>query len=105
MRLRYTPQSRQDLWELKEYISVELSNPSAAENIVSGILKSCAKLKDQPGMGIRLAQKTGRDTELLYIVTGKHLVFYRIEKNDILIIRILDSRTNYLKVLFRKEEQ
>lgn len=103
MRLRYTPKSRQDLLELKEYISTELCNPSAAEHIVSGILKSCAKLKEQPGMGLRLAQKTGRDTELLYIITGKHLVFYRIEKNDISVIRILDSRTDYLKVLFGEE--
>ena len=100
MKLRYTPQARRDLWQIENYISIELCNSSAANHVISGILKSCSKFKDQPAMGINLAKKTGRDTELMYIITGKHLVFYKIEKNYVSIIRILDSRTDYMKIIW-----
>lgn len=101
MKLQYTPQARQDLWRIENYISVELCNSSAANHIISGILKSCSKLKDQPVMGMSLAKKTGRDTELMYIITGKHLVFYKIEENCVSIIRILDSRTDYMQTIWK----
>lgn len=104
MRLRYTPQALLDLREIDEYISVELCNPSAANHVISGILESCSKIKDQPGMGISLARKTGRETDLLYIITGMHIAFYKIEENYISVIRILDSRTDYLHVIFGSEK-
>lgn len=99
MKLRYTPQARIDLQELRQYISVDLCNPSAANHVIANILQSCSNLKNQPLMGIYLKDKIERDTDLQYIISGKHLVFYRIENEYISIIRILDSRTNYLKVL------
>ena len=44
--------------------------------------------------------QTGRDTDLRFLVCNNHLAFYRIDGNYISIIRILDGRTNYMKVLF-----
>lgn len=100
MRLRYTPEAREDLRALKQYIAVELCNPSAADTVTQNIVHSCSGLKEQPYMGIELSEKTGRDTDLRYLVTGRHLVFYCVKESNISIMRILDSRTNYMQVLF-----
>lgn len=99
MRLRYTPEARRDLQEIERYISVELCNPSAAKHVISEIMKTCAKLKGQPQMGLRLAQKIGRDTDFMYLISGKHLVFYRIEEKCISVVRVLGNRTNYMQVI------
>lgn len=50
-------------------------------------------------MGVELSEKTNRDTDLRYIISGKHLIFYRVEKDYISIVRILDSRTNYIRAV------
>ena len=103
MKLRYTPRAREDLLEIKQYIAIDLYNPSAADSVIQNIVNSCSKLKEYPNMGIDLSKKIERDTELRYIITGKYLAFYHVEENYISIIRILDSRTNYMKILFESQ--
>lgn len=100
MTIRYTPQARQNLRELEQYLSVELKNPGAARNVVGRIVRDNAALKRFPHMGMSLAAKTGIETDLLYRITGKHLVFYRNEDQTISIARILDGRQDYMKILF-----
>lgn len=104
MRLRYTPEARTDLAEIRSYIREVLKNPIAANRIAAGILESCSRLKEQPQMGAALSEKTGRETELRYLICGKHLAFYRIEEDTISVIRILDGRTQYMRVLFQQED-
>lgn len=100
MNVRYTPEARRDLREIKQYICENLCNPSAAESVTQKIVRSCGMLKTQPGMGIRLSAKTGRNTDLRYIIAGKYIIFYREEKACVSVIRILDTRTDYMKKVF-----
>lgn len=103
MILRYSPEARDDLKQIKKYISDNLQNFIAAKHIVSEITKSCSHLKEHPRIGAELSKKTGRNTSLRYIVKGNYFVFYRIEKDSISVIRILNGRTNYLQVLFNSD--
>lgn len=100
MKIRYTPAARQDLLEMQQYITHDLNNPAAAKRVIDNILRNCSRLKDFPLMGTDLAAKTGRDTDLRFVVCGKQLAFYRVSEKYIHIIRILDGRTNYLQILF-----
>ena len=50
-------------------------------------------------MGIALSEKINVQTSIRYIVSEKHLIFYTIDENYISVVRILDSRTNYLQTL------
>ena len=52
-------------------------------------------------MGAALAEKVGRETDLRYLISGKYIVFYRVGRESISIIRILDGRINYMRVLFQ----
>lgn len=102
MRLRYTPAARADLRAMRDYIAHTLKNPVAARRFTDRIVKSCARLKDHPRMGAGLSEKTGRDTDLRYLVCGDQIAFYRVEEGEqmVSIIRILDGRTDYLRVIF-----
>ena len=102
MRLRYSPEARADISATMRYIADELCSPSAGERIVGSILECCSRLKAHPELGASLAARTGLDTDLRYIVCGRHLVFYRIEEDFVSIIRILDGRTDYLKHIFEE---
>lgn len=102
MKLRYTPEARLDLKAIEQYIGDDLSNPTAAKRIITALLKSCSQLKDQPHLGISLENKIGRETDLCCLISGKHLIFYRVKADTVSVIRILDGRTNYLQVLFHE---
>ena len=103
MKIKYTPAAMEDLQEMKTYIAKTLHNPKAANRITKSILDSCANLKSHPQLGMSLAAKTGQDTDLRYLVCEQHLALYRVEGELILIARILDGRTDYMRVLFRDD--
>lgn len=100
MRIKYTPAAIADLQELKDYISKTLHNPKAAHRITKNILDYCSNLKTHPQLGMSLAAKTGIDTDLRYLICEHHLAMYRVEGDLVLIVRILDGRTDYMRVLF-----
>lgn len=97
MRLRYTPAAILDLQEIRDYIGGALQNPEAAQGILRDV--ASARLKAQPRMGMELRRKLNREIKGRCIVVGKYLVIYDIDE-AVSILRVLDTRTNYLKVLF-----
>lgn len=101
MTIKYTPAAIADLQELKDYISKTLHNPKAAQRITKNILDQCSNLKSHPQLGMSLAAKTGVDTDLRYLICEHYLTMYREEGDLILIARILDGRTDYMRVLFQ----
>ena len=46
-----------------------------------------------------LEAKTGRKTDLIYLISGAYLAFYRIEGQIISVTRILDGRADYLRLI------
>ena len=103
MKLRYTPAAILDLEQISEYISETLMNPSAAQNIIAKIARDCSRLKEQPSLGIALSRKTGREVEGYCLISGKYMVIYDIDE-CISVQRILDTRLDYMRILFEMEE-
>ena len=101
MTLVYSPQARADLRDIKTYIRDALSNPIAAENVTRKILKSCALLKDNPKLGALLSGKTGKDTDMRYLIIGQYIAFYKTDDKAVRIIRIKNARTNYMHIIFK----
>ena len=105
MRLRYSPEAREDLRRASQYIAFEFQNPKAAKDLVQRIMRDCAALKRFPQMGMRLSEKIERETPLRFLICGKHISFYRIEGSEIYVTRILDGRSNYLQVLLGADDE
>lgn len=101
MKLKYTPEAIRDLQETRDYIGKVLHNPKAAKRIIESILEQCESLKEYPNLGISFCGRLDEETDLRYLICERQLVFYRIAEDRILVVRILDGRTDYLKILFQ----
>lgn len=96
-----TNAARQDLRDIKEYISNELNNPAAATKIVSNITKHLHGLERYAKLGRVLTSKQGNPLNYRILVCGNYLAFYRIvDETHIHIDRILHGQRDYLTMLF-----
>ena len=103
-KLRINPLARKDFLEIKEYITEELDNSNAAENTLIKIAESYEKLKDFPYMGIELSSKIDVITEYRFLVSGKYIIFYKVDDVYVSIYRILYARRDYARILFDEEQ-
>ena len=99
MRLRYTPAAIADMQEIRDCIRDVLLNLEAAQSILAGIAASCAKLKGQPCIGLELRKKLRREIEGRCMLHGRYIICYEIDE-AISILRVLDTRTDYVRALF-----
>ena len=102
MNIQYLPAAVADLQNTCLYIAEKLKNPTAAYRLKERILQSISLLKDNPLMGRPFSTRFDdwNGTDYRYFIVAKQLIFYRVSEHAIHIIRILDSRTDYLTELF-----
>lgn len=89
-----------DLLEIKNYVSDELENAAAAERLIASIMSRLCQLEEFPHIGAPLSSKIEIDTEYRFLVCGKYLAFYVVEKNEVVIDRVLYGARDYLRTLF-----
>ncbi len=99
MQLQFTPAAHADLHDIYHYISNTLMNETAANKLVHTILDDCDLLKEQPLLGPNLNNKLGVKTLYRYLISNTYMIIYKPTPESIQIIRILDTRTDYLRVL------
>lgn len=104
MKLKYTENALLDLENTRDYITHKLHNPMAAENLVAEIVQHCKQLKDFPHLGKTLPAMDGYNPIHRTIVVRTQIVIYKVVEDTIIISRILDGRTDYLKIFFRDEQ-
>jgi toxin ParE1/3/4 len=100
MILKISPQAKDDLVKIKDYIAQELKNPQAASNLVSRITKRIRSLLEYPGIGASLSSIIDIQTDYRYLVCAHYLIFYKLENEIIYISRILYGGRDYMKILF-----
>ena len=94
-----TPRAHDDLADLKTYLLIEFGE-TCAQRVLGAIYDDIEKLAVFPEMGVNILAKHGIISDYLCLVTNKNCVFYRIEGEFIRVIRVLDERRDYLRVLF-----
>lgn len=99
MKVVLAEAAKQDVGKIFEYISETLKNVSAAKKTVQKILHGCGILKEQPHIGLSVQQRLGFDLELSYVVIGKYLAFYHVVGQRVIVVRIIDSRMDYMRRL------
>ena len=99
-KLNYSPKAKNDLVEIKKYISEELMNPVAAQNVVRKIIKRIRCLEQFAEIGTPLSTIFNMETDYRFLVCGNYLAFYRIERKRINIIRVLYGKRDYMTILF-----
>ena len=100
MKLIYKHIAVMDMQQMKFYIEETLKNKTAANNFLRRLLQDISSLKKNPYLGVSVAEKFGVTSTMRMLVSNKQLVFYEVTDTEMIsIIRILDSRQNYLAVL------
>lgn len=100
MKIIYKKTAIDDLLNTENYIISQSNNKQAAQKLKSTLVNTISLLKDNPYLGPKMSDRFHVDTSSRYLVISKQLVFYNIKNDNIEIIRILDSRQDYLSLLF-----
>lgn len=100
MTIRYSPAARNDLRQLKSYLTAEFGNAVASKSVAK-VVSDISSLKRHRHLARALSAKIGRDTDYLYLLSGKYSITILSESKNVLsVIRILDGRTDYIKTIF-----
>lgn len=101
----FSPQALKDLEETKAYITEELCNEQAAIKTISKILKDIRMLSAFPESAPLLSSIVDFDTNYRFLICGNYVAFYRIEENEVKIIRILYGRRSFMQILFGEQQE
>ena len=100
MKIVVSPEALNELRGIKEYISVNLTNPTSAERITDKIIDTIGRLAESPELGPSLDPKVEFHTDLRYLVVGKYIVVYQARKEKKHVARIFYGGMDYISVLF-----
>lgn len=100
-KVQLTPQAVEDLQYIKSYISDELENLIAAKNTVNKIIETYESLAHFPDRGIPVQKYVSFPTAYRFVLADNYSIFYRTENNSIRVIRILYSRRDFIRILFK----
>jgi plasmid stabilization system protein ParE len=95
----FSPKAVDDLDGIKVYIESELGSPKVANEKVIEILDAIDNLAAFPEIGPSLRGKVNSLTKYRCLSISRYLVFYRNEHDKVLVVRILNGRMDYLKIL------
>ncbi len=99
MKIIFTPAAEHDLSGLFLYIKDELHNPIAARNIATKILQRAQMLANFPELGASLANTDPRLDKYRYLLVDNYLIIYKVTDEEVCIVRILYSRSDYMQLL------
>ena len=100
VEIHFSPAALEDLKEIKYYITEELFSEQSAVRTLEKILKHIRQLESFPDLGAPLSSIVSMDVPYRFLVCGNYLAFYTKENEEVLIIRVLDGRRDYLQILF-----
>ncbi len=104
--LAISPAVYDDLVEIRTYISETLSNPEAAQSIVSDLLNAIQSLSELPLRGTLLKTVVPLPVAYRFIPCHKYLIFYRLPEEDtVFVSRILLRNRNHWRLLLQDDFQ
>ena len=101
-KIKFTPDALEDMKEIKAYINDELCSEQSAINTIEKIIKRIRQLADFPEIGAPLSSIINLQVPYRFLVCGNYTAFYKVESDEIHIIRVLYGRRNFMHILFGK---
>ena len=99
LRIEFSPEAANDIEEINKYLSAEFGVKTSTQNIKK-VMKSIKSLGSLPLQGSGVWERYGIASDYRYIYANHNYVFYRVEKDSVKIIRILDARYDFINILF-----
>lgn len=102
-RIRYTPEAQKDMDNVWDGVFESSQSFNTADKYVNDFLEKISGKKKVPKTGIPLYYR-GLFTGFYSVNFKAYKAFYRINDDNIEVIRILSVKMDYLKVLFGESE-
>ena len=99
-KVNFTPDALEDMKKIKVYITDELCSEESAIHTIEKIMKRIRQLADFPELGAPLSSIISLAVPYRFLVCGNYTAFYKLEGDEIHIIRVLYGRRNFMQVLF-----
>lgn len=97
-----TDAAQRDLDDIFAYINEKFLAPQAASNTLSNIKLSILKVAEMLAIGIDVSKRVNKrfkSSEILRMIpAGNYLVFYIISDQELVILRVLYQRRNWLEI-------
>ena len=100
IRVTVSREARKDLVTIRRYISEELENPQTADRIIHELRSAIENLQFFPRKGRPLDALIAVHTEYRYLPCENYCIFYLEDEENVVIVRILHQRQDYLRALF-----
>ncbi|AYC30280.1 type II toxin-antitoxin system RelE/ParE family toxin [Paenisporosarcina cavernae] len=101
MEILLTKRFSTDLDNLYENLKVQWDSEIALD-VVRKVMYSISNLAEFPFLGSSLSKEITVATDLRKIYIEKNYIFYRIEGNKIIVLRMLHERRHYFNHLFEQ---
>lgn len=92
--------ARRDLIGIRDYVSIELDNPDAAQRILKLLRTSIESLRDMPERGMPLDAVLSVHTDYRFLVCENYRIFYLCEGDQVEVVRALHTLQDYMRALF-----
>lgn len=89
-----------DLYALVDYISDDLGSSASAQRLFESILEKARLFADFPGAAAILRTQGGANTGYSYVVCENWMLFFGLEGQRALVVRVLYGKSDYMKALF-----
>ena len=97
--IEYSKEAKQDLIGIKQYIKYNLQELETAQKLISEIRYEINNLKHNPEIYQIIDDDFIKKIEIRKLIVNNYIVFYRIKKENIEIVRIMYGRRNWIDLL------
>lgn len=98
-QLKIFPKAKLDMEQIFDYIAVELCNPTAAIGQINDFEKAFEKVCIFPEGFPFVNNEYVKDKSLRKLIVNNYIIFYRVVKKEVQIIRVLYGMRNYEVIL------
>ena len=103
-KIAYSPLALGDLDAIWSYLDIECENEAAAIKTINAITDRIDMLSDFPESGTPLDARCIIHSDYRFVVSGYYRAFYRIGSGSVYIDRVVDGRSDYLRMLFGMDD-
>ena len=102
--IKFSPAAIEDMRDIKTYITNELCSEQSPMNTIEKIMSRVRMLADFPEIGAPLSSIIHLEVPYRFLVCGNYTAFYKVEGDEVHIIRVLYGRRNFMQILFGKSD-
>lgn len=97
-----TDMAQKDLDDIFVYINDKFLARQAASNTLSNIKSAILKVAEMPEIGINVSKRLDKEFQSLetlrMVLAGNYLVFYIISNQNLVVLRVLYQRRNWIEI-------